>query len=33
MLLIRFPARTHFEHFAFVDNKLTILADSDLKTV
>ena len=33
MLLIRFPARTHLEYFAFVDDKLTIIAKSDLKTV
>lgn len=33
MLLIRFPARTHLEYLAFVDDKLTILAESDFKTV
>jgi hypothetical protein len=33
MLLIRFPAGTHLEYFAFVDYELTIVAKSDLKTV
>jgi hypothetical protein len=33
MLLIRFAAGSHLEDFAFIDHQLTIVAESNLKTV
>src|SRR5687767_4657760 len=33
MLLIRFCPRPHLENLAFVDHKLTIVTDGNLKTV